>query len=95
MSDTEIVHVPEKTRYEARVDGSLAGFAEYTVRDGVWHFDHTEVDDAYEGKGVGSTLAREALADVRERGVRIVPDCPFIKRWIDRHPDHADLVHSD
>ncbi|KAB7745299.1 GNAT family N-acetyltransferase [Nostocoides sp. F2B08] len=99
MSDDTPVTVtdnPDEQRFEARVDGELAGFAEYRLRgDDVIIFTHTEVDDAYEGRGVGSALARQALDAVRDAGERrVVPRCPFIKAWIDRHPDYRELVHG-
>ena len=95
--DTRVVVTdnPDEQRFEARVDGALAGFAEYKLREGVIVFTHTEVDDAYEGRGVGSVLARQALDAVREAGERrVVPRCPFIKAWIDRHPDYRSLLHD-
>ncbi|MGZ4445767.1 MAG: GNAT family N-acetyltransferase [Nocardioides sp.] len=83
-----------ESRYEAYVDGALAGFAEVEVDGERIVFTHTEVDDAYEGRGVGGALARAALDDVRRRGThRVVPRCPFIKAWIDKHPDYQDLLH--
>jgi predicted GNAT family acetyltransferase len=85
----------ERERYEARVDGELAGFAEYRRRDGRTVFTHTEVDDRFEGRGVGSALARAALDDVRARGERAVPVCPFIAEWIERHPDYDELVDHE
>lgn len=82
-----------ENRYEVYVDGELAGFAAYELDDRRIVFTHTEVDDRFEGHGVGSTLARGALDDVRSAGTRrVVPRCPFIKAWIDQHPDYADLV---
>jgi predicted GNAT family acetyltransferase len=84
---------PSKQRYEARVDGELAGFAEYELGDGVITFVHTVVEDAYEGEGVGSSLARDALDAVRRDGeLRVVAKCEFIKEWIERHPDYQDLL---
>ncbi|MGA8048376.1 MAG: GNAT family N-acetyltransferase [Dermatophilaceae bacterium] len=86
---------PDEHRFEAHVDGELAGFAEYSLREGVIVFTHTEVDDAYEGRGVGSALARQALDAVRDAGERrVVPRCPFIKAWIDRHPDYRALLRG-
>ena len=84
-----------ESRYEAHVDGELAGFAEFERDGDRIVFTHTEVDDAFEGKGVGSALARGALDDVRARGdLRVVPRCPFIRAWIEKHPDYDDLVHA-
>jgi uncharacterized protein len=91
---TEVHDAPDRSRYEVVVDGTLAGFAEYTDRGNVRVFTHTEVFDAFEGKGVGAVLAREALDDVRAAGRTVVPRCPFIRAWIDRHPGYADLVVS-
>lgn len=93
MADVETTHNSARHRYEAHVDGELAGFAEYELTDDRVVFTHTEVDDRFEGKGVGSALARFGLDDVRAQGGRRVePQCPFIKAWIGKHPDYADLV---
>jgi uncharacterized protein len=86
--------VPERSRYEITVDGRLAGHADYHDKGEVRVFVHTEVDDAFEGHGVGSTLAREALDDVRASGRTLVPRCPFIRAYIERHHEYADLVSS-
>jgi predicted GNAT family acetyltransferase len=93
VADVETRDNPEESRYEGWVDGKLAGFAAYRLEPGRIVFTHTEVDDAYEGQGVGSTIARFALDDVRARGdLRVVPRCPFIRGWIEKHPDYQDLV---
>ena len=92
-SDVRTSHNPGESRYEAHLDGELAGFAEYVVKGDLVFLTHTEVDDRFEGHGVGSAIARFALDDVRAQGSRrVVPRCPFIKAWIDKHPDYADLV---
>lgn len=93
MTDVTVHDHPEESRFEAFVDGELAGFSAYEVADGVITFTHTEVDDAYEGHGVGSTLVRASLDAVRADGSRRVrPLCPFVRAWIDHHPDYADLT---
>ncbi|MCW2797965.1 GNAT family N-acetyltransferase [Nocardioides sp.] len=94
MTDIETRDNAEEHRYEARIDGELAGFAAYDLKgDNVIIFTHTEVDDAFEGKGVGGALARFALDDVRAGGTRrVVARCPFIKAWIEKHPNYQDLV---
>lgn len=84
-----------ESRWEARVGGELAGFAAYRVVDDDIVFTHTEVDPAFEGRGVGGALARQALDEVAEdESLRVVPRCPFIKAWIARHPDYAALVRQ-
>lgn len=89
----EITDNAQESRYEIRVDGALAGFAEYRTRPGEVVFTHTEVGDAYGGQGIGGALVRGALDDVRAKGgLSVVPLCPFIKGWIDKHPDYEDLV---
>ena len=89
---TEISDNAGQSRYEIRLDGELAGFVTYRKRDGAISLDHTEVDPAFKGKGVGGSLARGVLDDIREKNLSVIPLCPFIKGWIDKHPDYRDLV---
>ena len=92
---TEVSHNTEKSRYEAHVDGALAGVAAYQRTDELIVFTHTEVEPEFEGAGIGSALAKFALDDVRRDGTRrVLPLCPFIKEWIGRHPDYVDLVYG-
>ena len=82
-------------RYVLELDGERAGMAVYHVRGGRNYFVHTEVDPGHEGEGLGSTLAQNALDDVRARGEQIVPLCPFITAWLNRHPDYQDLIDQE
>lgn len=91
---TEVVDDTENKRYEIRVDGEVAAFAEYILTSELITFTHTEVDPRHEGRGLGSALVRGALDDVRGRGLDVLPLCPFVKGWIQRHPDYADLVYG-
>lgn len=79
-------------RFEILVDDEVAGFAEYSVADGVATMPHTVVEKAFDGQGLGSKLAVFALDTVRERGLSVRPLCPFIRGYIDRHEAYADLV---
>ncbi|MFZ3566336.1 GNAT family N-acetyltransferase [Streptomyces sp. BH034] len=92
----EITDSPDTNRYEARVDGKHAGFAEYmrTKESGLVVFTHTEVDPEYNGQGVGSALARAALDAARADGLRVLAVCPFISGWMARHPDYQDLAYQ-
>ena len=83
---------PAESRYELHDDDRLIGVAAYRLSGDTITFTHTQVDPAYEGKGVGGNLARGALDDARARGLVVVPRCPFIRGWIARHPAYADLV---
>jgi uncharacterized protein len=87
-----VTDVPEAGRYEARAGDRVQGQAAYERQGDRVVFTHTVVDPDAEGSGVGSTLVREALDDVRARGLRAVPHCSFVRAWIERHPDYADLV---
>lgn len=82
----------ERDRYEIFSDGTLAGFAQYVMRPRRIIMVHTEIDDAFAGHGLGSKLAMGALDDIRVRGLRVVPLCPFIARYIEQHPEYDDLV---
>jgi predicted GNAT family acetyltransferase len=94
-TDVSVSDHPEKSRFEAFLDGERMGKANYRLSNTTITFTHTEVDDAAEGKGVGSAIARAALDAARERGLRVVPQCPFIARYISLHPDYLDLVDED
>jgi uncharacterized protein len=91
-SDVMVVRNDANRRYEASIDGVAVGHLRFRERDGQLVLVHTEVDPAYEGHGVGSVIARFALDDARQRGVRIVPECPFVRAYLKRHPEYGDLV---
>ena len=84
--------VPDEHKYEIREDDRVLGIAVYRRRGDVTTFLHTEVDPDAGRPGVGGTLVRAALDDVRSHGGSVVPICPFVRGWIDRHPEYADLV---
>jgi predicted GNAT family acetyltransferase len=96
VTDTiEIVDNPKANRYEARIGETLAGYAEYKLTPDLIVFTHTEVLREYEGRGVGSALAKVALDDIKAAGVRkVLPLCPFIKAWIGRHAAYIPLVYG-
>jgi predicted GNAT family acetyltransferase len=92
-ADVEVRDNPEKRQFEAYVDGKLAGYSAYELSGNTLVFLHTEVDDAYEGQGVGSSLVRRSLDQLRERnGVRVTASCPFVRSWMRKHPDYLDLT---
>lgn len=82
---------PTEGRYELTVDGHLAA-TYYKLSDGVITFVHTEVPKELGGRGIGSRLVKGALDDVRSRHLKVIPQCPFVKAYIDKHADYADLL---
>jgi uncharacterized protein len=84
---------PDQHRFEAYVDGELAGFTAYDLAGDTITLLHAEVDDAYEGKGVGSAMVRQVLDGIRADDDRkLVVLCPFVNAWLRRHPDYQDLT---
>ena len=95
MSDVSVKDAPDEARYEIRVDGELAGFAEYRLTEDRIDFTHTEVFDAFSGQGLAGQLARASLDDTQRRNLSVRPYCPFYRGWIQKHPEYVDLVPAD
>jgi uncharacterized protein len=91
VRDQEAAH-----RFEIWVGDDLAGFLKYRAVDGPLHaFDHTEVQPRYEGHGLAGRLVTETLEAARERGWTLLPYCPYVREFIGKHPEYADLVPDD
>jgi uncharacterized protein len=91
MSD--VVNNKLHHRYELAVDGHIAA-TYYQIADSVVTFIHTEVPPELGGKGIGSRLIQGALDQVRAAGLKVIAQCPFVKAWIEKHADYADLLKS-
>lgn len=87
-----ISDVPQVGQFVATIEGKRAGYIDYSLTARGMLIRHTEVDGAYEGQGVGGALSRFALDSARERGIEVIPICPFVAGWIMRHPEYSDLV---
>ena len=83
---------PELQRYEAIVDGELAGSISYREREGELVLVHTQVEEEFEGQGIASRLVAATLDDIRVRGLQMRPFCPFVKAYLERHPEYDDLI---
>ena len=81
----EFAHDAEARQYELRLEGQVIGLARYRIQDNAVRFTHTEVNTEHQGKGLASRLAAYALDDVKSRGMKAVPVCPFIARYIEKH----------
>jgi len=86
---------PERNRFEIEVDGELVGLAQYRRRPGAIAFLHTEIYPAHEGAGLGGVLVSAALDEARREGVQVLPFCPFVRSYLERHPEYLDLVPDE
>lgn len=89
----DVVNNTDRHRFELAAEGHVAA-AYYDLRPGVITFTHTEVPKELGGKGIGSKLVKGALDQVRRDGLKVVPDCPFVKAYIAKHPEEADVLAS-
>ncbi|GAB3224920.1 GNAT family N-acetyltransferase [Glycomyces halotolerans] len=95
MADLVVIDNPEQSRYELHDEaGTVLGHLEYLTRDQFVQLPHTEVDRSLRGQGQGDRLARFALDDLRSKGTKVYATCPFVERWMSRHPEYDDLRYQ-
>jgi predicted GNAT family acetyltransferase len=92
MDTPSIEHLPERQRYSLIDDGTEIGFAAYRDSGEQRDFHHTEVQDAYTGRGLATRLIEFAVADARSEGKRIVGSCPMVAAWLGKHPELDEYV---
>lgn len=90
--DAQVRDNADEARYEIHVDGVLAGFTQYVLHGTVADFVHTQIGEEFEGHGLASSLIRQALDDARRRGWQILPYCRFVKEFVAKNAEYADLV---
>lgn len=88
-----IADVPESNRYEISVDGKLAGFATYVRKPGEITYEHTEIDAAFEHRGLAGKLIAFALDDSRARDEHVIARCPYVREYIHKHHEYSELTH--
>lgn len=88
----EVRENQEKNRFEIWVDDEIAGFTEHRGLGSVVSLVHTEIGERFGGQGLATQLIRQTLDDLRERDSQVLPICPFVKAFIEKHPDYLDLV---
>jgi predicted GNAT family acetyltransferase len=93
--ETQVTDNAERHRYEIAADGTVVGSVRYGSRPGLIAFIHTEIDERMEGEGLGRALIQAVLDDARERGLAVLPFCPFVNDYIKRHAEYQDLVPDD
>lgn len=83
---------PKRHRLEIDLGNGEFAFAAYNLLPGAIRFHHTEVPDSHGGRGLGTALVRAGLAAARERGLKVIPICPFVRAYLKKHPEEQDLV---
>lgn len=91
-STDPIVHNLERQQFELRIGDELAALAAYRLRDGVFELVHTETRPGFEGRGAASRVVTHALDHVRSAGATLRPYCPYVRSFIERHPEYLDLI---
>jgi uncharacterized protein len=94
-TEPRVADNPQASRYELWLGTTRAGLIQYRAGPGAILLVHTEIDPAFKGQGLGERLVAAALEDLRARGLKLVPLCPFVRAYLRRHPDQADLVAGD
>ncbi len=87
----EVVDNTAMSRFEIRLGGTLAGFAEYQRANDLVVFSHTEIREGLKGKGLATHLITESLDMVRAQDLRVLPLCPFVIAFMAAHPEFAEL----
>lgn len=93
MTEPDIRDNAERRRYELPVDGEVA-VVTYNLNAPNLMITETLVPERLEGQGLASRLARHVIADAQARGLKILPVCPYFAAYLQKHPEHADAVHS-
>lgn len=91
-ADYELTNNKKQHQYEFHIDGYIPRIEYILSKNGEIHLTHTEVPVGLEGKGIGSQLVEKTLADIKERGLQVVPLCPFVVAYIQRHPEWKQIV---
>jgi hypothetical protein len=85
----------DKHRFEVDFGNGEYAFAAYNLLPGAIRFYHTEVPESHGGQGLGTALIRAGLAAARERGLKVIPVCPFFAAYLRKHPEEQDLVDAE
>jgi hypothetical protein len=93
--DAQVRDNPEESRYEIVVGDTVAGFTEYAMHGREIDLLHTEVDDKFTGQGLASRLIQATLDDARQRDLLVMPYCPFVRKFLGKHPDYVELVPAE
>lgn len=95
LGEASVVDSFERSRYEIILGGEVAGVLHYRRHGGQVELAHTEIDQAFEGRGLAGRLASAALTDARGRATPVVVSCPYVTGYVERHPEFNDLLATE
>lgn len=90
-----VTDMAERRRFEIACGAGVVGFMSYRRRPGAIALLHTEIASTHDGRGLGTLLVRTVLDNARAQGLAVLPYCPFVRGFIDRHPEYLDLVPEE
>jgi predicted GNAT family acetyltransferase len=93
MTDVDVQHRENAKRFSARTPSGMAYISYEEPDERTIDLKHTVVPEADRGQGVGGALVRSAVTHARRHGKRVIPTCPFVKKWLEEHPDQADVLN--
>ena len=91
---TSVSRQSDPERFEITSEGEVAGFAQFVDHDGRRVFFHTEIGEEFGGQGLAGIVVDEAIKATREEGLTVVAVCPYVKKWLTKHPEHADISEA-
>ena len=94
-SSFTVVNNSARNRFEIELGGGEFAFAAYNLLPGAIRFYHTVVPESHGGQGLGTALIKAGLGAARERGLKVIPVCPFFRAFLKKHPEEQDLVDPE
>jgi hypothetical protein len=95
LSPPAIIDNPAHQRFEIDLGDGEYAFAAYNLLPGAIRFYHTVVPESHGGQGLGTLLIKAGLAAARERGLNVIPICPFFRAYLKKHPEEQDIVDPE
>ena len=94
MENIIVRHVPEQHRFEVNLGDGFA-FIEYTLHKKDMVIMHTYVPDTHRGQGIAGNMIKQVLDYIRDKKIPLIVYCPAVNKYIDGHPEYADLLDQD
>jgi len=95
MTEPEVRHEADRQRFVIEIGDAVALLTYAVVDEATLNYNHSFVPPALRGRGLAGVLTRHALGYAAAQGLKVVPSCPYVGRYIEKHPEYAHLLrHS-